>query len=129
MKHKTREPSQRQLRVGEQLKHIIAEVLQRGHFHSETLLNSGRVTISEVRASPDLRNATAYVISMGNEKMDEIIAALNDESQSFQKEINRQSSMKFTPRIHFKEDEAFEEAQKIESLLRDINSNRKSDSE
>jgi ribosome-binding factor A len=60
--HRSAEPSQRQLRVGEQLRHIIAETMQRGHFHHEVLMNSG-ITVTEVRVSPDLKNATAYVIS------------------------------------------------------------------
>lgn len=115
-----REPSQRQLRVGEQLKHIIAETLQRGHFHHEALLDAGRITVTEVRPSPDLKNATAYILALGGGDLSDIIPALNDDSQVFQKEINRQSNMKFTPRIRFKQDEAFEEGQKIESLLRDI---------
>lgn len=115
-----REPSQRQLRVGEQLKHIIAETLQRGHFHHEELLNTSHITVTEVRASPDLKNATAYIVSLGGQSMERIIPALNDEARVFQKDIGRQSSMKFTPRVKFKEDYAFEEGQKIENLLRDI---------
>ena len=115
-----REPSQRQLRVGEQLKHIIAEVLQRGDIHDPAVEAAGHISVTEVRPSPDLRNATAYVISLGGANMDKIIPALNNSSRVFQKEIGKQSSMKFTPRVKFKEDYAFEEGQKIESLLRDI---------
>lgn len=120
MAHKHKEPSQRQLRVGEQLKHIIAEVLQRGDIHNAAVTGAGHISVTEVRPSPDLRNATAYVISLGGANMEEIVDALNNESRVFQKEISRQSTMKFTPRVKFKEDYAFEEGQKIESLLRDI---------
>ncbi len=113
-----RGPSQRQLRVGEQLRHMIAETLQRGHFHDEALVdNAPNVTVSEVRVSPDLKNATAYVMSLGGENMDEILPALNDSAHYFQKEINNASNLKFTPRVNFKVDHSFEEAQRIEKIL------------
>lgn len=115
MQHKG--PSQRQLRVGEQIRHIIAETLQRGHFNHEALLDGGKVTVTEVRVSPDLKNATAYVISLGGSNMEEILPALNEEHQTFQKEINRQSELKFTPRIKFKLDDSFEEARKIDEII------------
>ena len=121
MKNSPKEPSQRQLRVGEQLKHIIAETMSRGHFHDEALLNAGSITVSEVRPSPDLKHATAYITSFTDSAgLPAIIDALNEEAQMFQREIGRQINMKFTPRIRFKEDESFDEALKIESLLRDI---------
>lgn len=113
-------PSQRQLRVGEQLKHIIAETMARGHFSQEALLDAGQVTVSEVRVSPDLRNATAYIMPLGGGNIETILPALNDESRVFQKEINRQSNMKFTPRISFKRDKTFDEVQKIDDLLNSI---------
>ena len=112
--------SQRQLRVGEQIKQIIAEVLTRGDFYHEALINAGHITVGEVRVTPDLRQAKAYVMSLGGENMDEIIPALNEESQSFSKEINRVSNMKFTPKVRFVRDESFEEAQKIDELLRSV---------
>ncbi|MEM9468828.1 MAG: 30S ribosome-binding factor RbfA [Pseudomonadota bacterium] len=115
---KTLGPSQRQLRVGEQLRHIIAEVMQRGHFHDKLLIESaGNVTVTEVRPSPDLRQATAYIIPLGGEKLDDYLPALNDSSAVFQKEINKQLNMKFTPRITFKEDNSFDNAQRLEEIL------------
>lgn len=113
-------PSQRQLRVGEQLKHILSETMARGHFQNPILLDAGRVTVTEVRASPDLRNATAYVMPLGGEDITDVIQALNEEAFMFQKEIGRQSNLKFTPRVYFKADEVFGEAQKIEDLLKNI---------
>lgn len=114
-------PSQRQLRVGEQLRHIIAEVMQRGHFHDSALINmSGNVTVTEVRPSPDLKQATAYIIPLGGKNIEEILPALNKDSAIFQKEINRQSSMKFTPRITFKMDTSFDNAQRLENILGNI---------
>lgn len=118
--HRTSEPSQRQLRVGEQIKHIVAETLQRGHFHDEALLSAGNITVTEVRISPDLKNATAYVMTLGGGDMNDILPALNESTQTFQKEINRQSNLKFTPRIRFVADNSFEQAERIESILRDL---------
>lgn len=113
-------PSQRQLRVGEQIRHIIAETMSRGHFHSEALMDAGRITVAEVRITPDLKNAKAYVMSLGGANMDEILPALNDEAHVFQKEIGRQQNMKFTPKVRFVRDESFDEAQKIDDLLRSV---------
>ena len=114
------EPSQRQRRANELIRHIIAETLQRGHFHHECLLDAGRITVSEVRCSPDLKNATAYVMSLGGENMDAILPALNDNSRVFQQDINRNSNLKFTPRVKFVRDESYDVAQNIEDLLRDV---------
>lgn len=113
-------PSQRQLRVGEQIKQIISEVLARGDFYHEALINAGHITVGEVRVTPDLRQAKAYVMSLGGENMDNILPALNEESQMFSKEINRQSNMKFTPKVRFVKDESFEEAQRIDELLASV---------
>lgn len=114
-------PSQRQLRVGEQLRHIIAEVMQRGHFHDEALIDgANNVTVTEVRPSPDLKNATVYVIPLGGKDIEHLLPALNNESQVFQKEINKQSNMKFTPRVHFKIDDSFDNAQRLENILGNI---------
>ncbi|MGH1376623.1 MAG: 30S ribosome-binding factor RbfA [Alphaproteobacteria bacterium] len=114
-------PSQRQLRVGEQIRHIIAETLQRGHFNSELLLNkSNTVIVSEVRPSPDLRHARAYVMSINGEAIEELLEALNDNAHVFQKDIGKSVNLKFTPRVKFVTDTSFDEAQHIEKLLRDI---------
>jgi len=114
-------PSQRQLRVGEQIRHIMAETLSRGHFYSETLMNiAGGITVTEVSPSPDLRQATAYVISLGGEDMDTILPALNESAPVFQKDINSKANLKFTPKIRFKEDTSFEKAQKLDELLSNI---------
>ncbi len=115
------EPSQRQLRVGEQLRHIMSETLQRGHFNDALLLDrSNTIIVSEVRPSPDLRHARAYVMSINGEALDELLSALNSQSHIFQKDINKSSSLKFTPKVKFVVDNSFEEAQHIENLLRDV---------
>lgn len=113
-------PSQRQLRVGEQLRHIIAETMARGHFHHESLLDAGRVTVAEVRVTPDLKQAKVYVMSLGGADMDVILPALNEEAHIFQRDIGRQQSMKFTPKVRFVRDESFDEAQKIDDILRSV---------
>lgn len=114
-------PSQRQLRVGEQVRHLIAETLARGHFQSEELFRTAQnVTVSEVRVSPDLKSATAYVSTLGGRGIDKILPALNDEAQAFQKEIAHKLKLRFTPRVRFIEDESFEKANRIESILHDL---------
>jgi ribosome-binding factor A len=119
--HRPNEPSQRQLRAGEQIRHIVAQTLQRGHFHNDVLADSAHITVTEVKISPDLKNATAYVMSLGGINMDEIIPALNEVHSVFQKEIGRQVTFKFTPRIRFVKDDSFDDAQRIEDILREIN--------
>jgi ribosome-binding factor A len=114
------EPSQRQLRVGEQIRHILAETMQRGHFRHEALLNSSNITVTEVRISPDLKNATAYVMTLGGAGIEDVLPALNESSSYFQKEIGGQGNLKFTPKIHFKFDDTFDQVQRIDELLRDI---------
>ncbi len=121
MKHRSSaEASQRQLRAGELIRHIVVQTLQRGHFHHEVLLDGGQITVSEVRPSPDLKNATAYVYSLGGKNMEEVLQALNEDAHIFQKEINRNSNLKFTPRIRFVKDESFSNANRIEELLSEI---------
>ncbi len=114
-------PTQRQLRVGEQLRHVIAECLQRGGFDDEVLFNSaGMVTVSEVRVSPDLKHATAFVMSLGGIDMEKILPALNDQAHFFQKEINRAIKIKFTPRLRFVRDDTFEKAARMDDLIRKL---------
>lgn len=113
-------PSQRQLRVGEQIRHIIAESLLRGHFKDEVLLDSAKITVTEVRVSPDLKHATAYVMALGGEGMEEILPALNNNAAAFQKDINSKSELKFTPKVKFKFDDSFDNAQKLDSILSNI---------
>jgi ribosome-binding factor A len=115
------EPTQRQLRVGEQLRHLIAETLQRGKFNDLVLLDAAHtITVSEVRPSPDLKQARAYVLSLGGVNMDEILPALNEAAPFFQKEIGKKLSLKFTPKITFVKDHSFDEAQKIDTILKNL---------
>jgi len=122
-------PSQRQLRVGEQIRHIMAETLARGHFHDEVLIDlAANITVTEVRPSPDLKQATAFVISLGGQEMDKLLPALNNNAAIFQKDINAKSNLKFTPKVRFKEDESFEAVQKLDSILSNIKYSDQEDS-
>jgi ribosome-binding factor A len=117
---KRKEPSQRQLRVGEQIRHVLSDTLRRGHFDHVVLMEASDLSITEVRISPDLKNATAYVIGLGGADITDKIAALNDSSRVFQKDINRQLNLKFTPRIRFKFDDVYSHAQNIENILNEL---------
>lgn len=124
MKHhrsKSSEPSQRQRRVGEQLRHVICEVLTRGHFDSELLFNKAdTISVSEVVPAPDLKYAKAYVISFGGEDLRDLVEELNEHAYVFQKEISRQTNLKFTPKVKFLIDSSFDEANHIENILREV---------
>lgn len=79
--------------------------------------HAASVTVTEVRTSPDLKNATAYVMALGGEHMDEILPALNDCAVVFQKEIGHALRLKFTPRVRFVQDESFDAAKRIDDIL------------
>jgi ribosome-binding factor A len=114
---KRSEPSQRQLRVGEVIRHALAEMLSRGDIHDEVLA-AHVVTIPEVRMSPDLRWATIYVMPMGGGNVAEVLKALERSKRYIRGEIAHAVNLKFAPDIRFAADETFEEADRIDSLLR-----------
>jgi len=109
---------QRQLRVGEQLRHTLSEILQRGHFRDPDLAESNLITVNEVRISPDLKNATVFVMPLGGSNLETVIPALNRASSYIRSELGKRSNLRFTPRITFEEDHTFAQADKIEELLR-----------
>ncbi len=116
-----KQPSQRQLRVAEQIRGVVSTALLRGHFHDQILVDhAADVTIGGVDASPDLKNAKIYVMSLNKGDLPDILTALNANRHYFQSEINHQLNIKFTPKLHFKEDESFAEAHRIEELLKKI---------
>ena len=113
-----KKPSVRQLRVGEELRHALAEVLGRGDLR-DPKLRGRAITVTEVRASPDLKRATAFVTPLGDESTDpEILTALGRASSYLQGEIGRRIRLKFTPQLSFEFDDRFEYASKIDNLLR-----------
>ena len=111
-------PTQRQRRIGEQLRSTISETLQKGRFHEEILLDAAKnITVSEVRVSGDLKQANVFVLRLGGGEMQSILDALNDAAPYFQSQINRKMRLKFTPRVHFIHDESFDEAEKISRII------------
>ena len=109
-------PSQRQLRVGELIRHKLAEMLSRGEIHDDVLA-SHVVTIPEVRLSPDLKLATAYVIPLGGTDTEAVLEALTRHKRYIRAEIARAVNLKFAPDIRFRSDETFAEASRIDALL------------
>lgn len=110
-------PSQRQLRVGELVRHALAEVLARGEAPDE-VLTSHPVTVPEVRMSPDLKLATAYVMPLGGRDQQAVLAALERNKKYLRGEVVRRVKMKFAPDLRFRIDERFDEAERIDRLLR-----------
>jgi ribosome-binding factor A len=120
------ERSQRQLRVAEQIKHVLIDALKRNKFHDEALLEANLFSVAEVRISPDLKNATAYTTSLkGEEHVQQSLKALNRASGYFQKEIAHQLSLKFTPHVKFISDSSVGTVNRIEELLRKIHEEEK----
>lgn len=114
-----KEQSQRQLRVSEKLRHIMAEYLQRENFGDPELEHANLMTVSEVRMSPDLKNATVYVSCLDNAREDTIIKALNKNSKQMKGPIGRKAALRFAPKLYFVSDTAFDYAYDIEKLMRD----------
>ena len=110
-------PSQRQLRVGEELRHGIARILERSNFRDPDLAGVS-ITVTEVRVSADLKNATVFVIPLGGANGDAVISALRRAAPYFRGQIAREVRMKFVPTVSFEPDLSFEYMSHIESLLR-----------
>ena len=114
----TKEPTQRQLRVGEEVRHALAMAIERGEIHDPAL--AGQViTVTEVRVSPDLKNATAFVIPLGGDGATDIAAALNKASGFLRTWVARNVRLRHVPRINFIVDLTFDEAAKIGGVLND----------
>ena len=111
-----RPPSQRQLRVGEELRHRLAELLRPGELR-DPALHDANVTVTEVRLSPDLRNATAFVMPLGGAKADEIMAGLRRSAPFLKSRLARTIELRHMPNIAFALDSAFEQAARISALL------------
>lgn len=111
-------PSLRLLRVGENVRHAIASILTRGEVQDPDL-DGKSVTVSEVRISPDLRNATVFVMPLGGDPKGIITKALNRNTSFIRGAMSKVVHMKYMPRLMFKIDESFDEASHIDSLLRD----------
>ena len=109
--------SQRQLRVGETVRHAVADILSQGNVHDPDL-EGHIITVPEVRMSPDLKLATIYVMPLGGRDTDVVLAALARNKKFLRGEIAHRVNLKFAPDLRFRVDERFDEAERIEKLLR-----------
>jgi len=108
--------SVRLLRVGEQFRHILSELLARGEVHDD-VLNSHSVSVTEVRMSPDLRHATAFIKPLLGANEEKVLKALRTNTAFFQKEVASRVSMKYAAKLKFLADDSFDQATHIEGLL------------
>ena len=115
--HKPAGPSQRMLRVGELVRHALAALFARGDIEDEALAGAV-VTVPEVRMTPDLKIANAYVMPLGGTHADEIVAALNRHRKFIRGRVAPLIDLKFAPEIRFFVDDTFAEAGRIDALLR-----------
>jgi ribosome-binding factor A len=109
--------SQRQLRVGETVRHAVAEILAHGNVHDPDL-EGLIITVPEVKMSPDLKLATIYVMPLGGRDTDKVITALARNKKFLRGEVAHRVNLKFAPDLRFRIDDRFEEAERIEKLLR-----------
>jgi ribosome-binding factor A len=109
--------SQRQLRVGELIRHEFADMLARGDIH-DPVVEGHMITVPEVRITADLRLATIYIMPLGGRDEQDVLGALERNSRYVRGEIARRVNLKFAPEIRFRIDERFDEAERIEKLLR-----------
>ncbi len=110
--------SVRVLKVGERVRHILSELLARGEAHDD-VLRASNISVTEVRMSPDLRNAKAYVKPLLGQDEAAVLKALRTNTAFFQKEVAKRLGLKFAPKLSFQPDESFDEAERIEKLLSD----------
>ncbi len=111
--------SQRQLKVGEEIRHLISNALLRESFYDEHIKNNN-ITVTEVNISPDLKNAKVFVMPLGGKKKDDVLDSLNKVSGRIKKIISNNLSLRQTPKLIFKIDETFEYANKIHYILEKI---------
>ena len=109
-------PTQRQLRVGEVIRRALSEALMRGETH-EPELDGVSITVTEVRPSPDLKIATAYVMPLGGANGPEIIKALARAKGELRRQLGKQTALKFTPDLRFRLDETFDQFDETRRLL------------
>ena len=117
MNKEPQEKSVRTLRVGEQVRHILSEILARGDVHDETLSNH-MVSVTEVRMSPDLRHATVFVKPLLGKDEAAVIKALRTNTAYLQREVAHRIKMKYAARLKFLADESFDEGSHIDAILR-----------
>lgn len=110
-------PSQRQLRVGEEVRHVLSAVFLRGEFRDPVLIGT-RITVTEVRASPDLKHMTAFISGLGKDVSPEQFAALKRAAAYFRTEVARAMRLRAAPDIHFQSDTALDYAMKMDEVFK-----------
>ena len=118
VKVSSKAPSQRQLRIGEEIRHSLSQLFLKDNIYEPELFGTS-ITVSEVRISPDLKNATAYVSPLGKKADKNFIDALNRISPQIAHLVTKTVKLRFSPRITFKADDSFEIAGKLEKLIHD----------
>ena len=111
-------PSQRQLRAGELIRHALVEILREQEIADPDLAGVS-VTVTEVRMSPDLRHAFAFIEPLGGQEAERVVAGLNRHARFLRGRLGREIDMKFTPDLKFAHDESFTEAARMDALFRD----------
>lgn len=109
--------SVRVLKVGERVRHILSELLARGEVHDD-VVSAANISVTEVRMTPDLRHATAYIKPLLGAGEDAVVHALRQNTAFLQREVAKRLGLKFAPKLRFRKDESFAEADRIEALLR-----------
>jgi ribosome-binding factor A len=115
--HDKRGPSQRQLRVGEELRHLLAALLERGEMRDPDLRGAS-ITVTAVDVSPDLRNATAFIMPLGGQEEQRLLAAMRRAAPWFRAQVGERAALRHAPEIRFEIDRSFDEADRIGTLLR-----------
>ena len=118
--------SQRQQRVAEEIRHVLANIIQRGELKDPELMDLS-VTVSEVRVSPDLKNATAFIAPLGGGSSEALATAMNRAAPFIRMRLGKELSLKYLPKVIFEADRSFDYAQKIESILAQSKSGNKND--
>jgi ribosome-binding factor A len=109
-------PSHRQLRVGEELRHALSRILARGELRDPSLADLN-LTVTEVRLSPDLKNATAFVVPLGGSGLEAAVAALNRAGGFFRSRLAQEVALRHAPRVAFAPDRSFDEARRVDEIL------------
>lgn len=113
----TKSGNQRHLRVGEEIRHALADIFMRGECHSADL-HGVSITVSEVRCAPDMKNVTAFVMPLAGENKEEMLEALKVAAPEIRYLVSKKVTLRYMPKIHFSLDNSFEEAERINTLLK-----------
>ncbi len=114
-------PNQRQLRVGEEIRHALVQVLERGELRDSALADVS-ITVTEVRAAPDLKTAQVYIMPLGGGNVEGVVKALEKARSFLRRKVARSVHLKYVPDLHFRSDMSFDNARHIDDLLRQTKS-------